>query len=291
VGNYLVFGEYPEDDSPKPALFLPQGIIRGRDISKVEPFDPTRVAEYVTHSWYQYEGGDQASLHPFRGETSPNYTGPAPPYEQLNTDGKYSWLKSPRYADEPMEVGPLARMLVAYVSGHVRVKTLVDGVLKALGVGPEALFSTLGRVAARGIETQVIAEKMDDWVDALAANMGTGELRIHDNSKWDPSSWPAEATGAGLHEAPRGSLSHWVNIRNGTIANYQCVVPSTWNAGPRDAKGRRGPYEEALLGTPVADPERPIEILRTVHSFDPCMACGVHVVDARRREICKVRAV
>jgi Ni,Fe-hydrogenase I large subunit len=291
VGNYLVFGEYPEDDTATPQLFIPQGIIRGRDLSKIETFDRAKVAEYVTHSWYRYEGGDAVSLHPLKGETSPNYTGPDPPYERLNTDSKYSWLKSPRYSDEPMEVGPLARMLVAYVSGHPRVKTLVDDTLKKLSVGPEALFSTLGRVAARGIETLVLAEKMRDWVDALAANMAAGELRIHDNSKWDPSTWPTEASGSGLHEAPRGALSHWVNIQKGTIANYQCVVPSTWNAGPRDAKGRRGPYEEALLDTPVADPERPIEILRTVHSFDPCMACGVHVVDARRRELAAVRAV
>ena len=291
VGNYLVFGEYPEDDTARPALFLPQGIIRSRDLSKVEPFDQTRVAEYITHSWYQYQRGDDTPLHPFQGETNPNFTGPNPPFERLDTDKKYSWLKSPRYGDEPMEVGPLARMLVAYVSGHARVKELVGAALSRLKVGPEALFSTLGRVAARGIETQVLAEKMGDWVDQLAANMGSGELRIHDNSKWDPSSWPADASGMGLHEAPRGALSHWVQIHNGTIANYQCVVPSTWNAGPRDAKDRRGPYEEALIGTPVADPARPIEILRTVHSFDPCMACGVHVVDAAHREIVSVRAV
>jgi len=291
VGNYLVFGEYPEDDTRQSRLFLPQGIIRNRDIFKVEPFDQSKVAEYITHSWYQYQGGDQAALHPFQGETSPNFTGPNPPFERLDTDKKYSWLKSPRYADEPMEVGPLARMLVAYASGHPRVKELVGAVLAKLQVGPEVLFSTLGRVAARGIETQVLAEKIEDWVDALAANMGSGELRIHDNSKWEPDSWPADATGAGLHEAPRGALSHWVQIHNGTIANYQCVVPSTWNAGPRDAKGRRGPYEEALIGTPVADPQKPVEILRTVHSFDPCMACGVHVVDAKGHEIVKVRAV
>jgi hydrogenase large subunit len=291
VGNYLVFGEYPEDDTAQSKLFLPQGIIRSRDISKVEAFDQAKVAEYITHSWYQYQGGDQAALHPFQGETSPNFTGPNPPFERLDTDKKYSWLKSPRYGDEPMEVGPLARMLVAYASGHPRVKELVGAVLAKLKVGPEVLFSTLGRVAARGIETQVLAEKMGDWVDALAANMGSGELRIHDNSKWEPDTWPADATGSGLHEAPRGALSHWVQIHNGTIANYQCVVPSTWNAGPRDAKGRRGPYEEALIGTPVADPQKPIEILRTVHSFDPCMACGVHVVDAKGHEITKVRAV
>jgi len=171
------------------------------------------------------------------------------------------------------------------------VKALVGAVLQKLGVGPEALFSTLGRVAARGIETQILAEKMGDWLTELAQNMGRRELRIHDNSKWEPSTWPAEATGAGFHEAPRGALGHWVHIKNGAIANYQCVVPSTWNAGPRDAKGNRGPYEQALLGTPVADPEKPVEILRTVHSFDPCMACGVHVVDAKRREVARVRAV
>jgi len=256
VGNYMVFGESPEDDTARPKLFLPQGIIRSRDISKIEPFDQTKIAEYITHSWYQYERGDETSLHPFQGETRPNFTGPNPPFERLDTDKKYSWLKSPRYSDEPMEVGPLARMLVAYVAGHARVKELVGTVLARLKVGPEALFSTLGRVAARGIETQVLAEKMDDWVDQLAANMGSGELRIHDNSKWEPATWPADASGAGLHEAPRGSLSHWVQIHQGTIANYQCVVPSTWNAGPRDAKGRRGPYEEALIGTPVADPQK-----------------------------------
>jgi [NiFe] hydrogenase large subunit/hydrogenase large subunit len=258
-------------------------------LSKLEPFDPKKVTEYVAHSWYQYQQGDATPLHPFQGETSPNYTGPTPPYERLDTDKKYSWLKSPRYADEPMEVGPLARMLVSYVAGHPRVKALVDGVLKNLGVGPEALFSTLGRVAARGIETQLLSEKLGDWVDGLAANMGEGDLRIHDNSKWEPGSWPADATGAGFHEAPRGSLGHWVHIQKGLITNYQCIVPSTWNAGPRDAKGRRGPYEEALLATPVADPQRPIEILRTVHSFDPCMACGVHVVDPARHELSHVR--
>jgi [NiFe] hydrogenase large subunit/hydrogenase large subunit len=291
VGNYLAYGEYPEDDSTRAQLFLPTGIIRARDLSRVEPFDPTKVTEYVTHSWYEYQKGDGASLHPYQGETMPNYTGPTPPYERLDTDKKYSWLKAPRYDGQPMEVGPLSRMLVSYASGHPRVKELVGAVLKQLNVGPETLFSTLGRVAARGIETQVLAERMEAWVDALAANMAAGELRIHDNSKWDPSTWPAEAMGAGFHEAPRGALGHWVHISNGTIANYQCVVPSTWNAGPRDAKGQRGPYEEALIGTPVADPQRPVEILRTIHSFDPCMACGVHVVDSERRELVQVRAV
>lgn len=293
VGNYLAYGEYPDDDTNSPTLFLPRGVIRGRDLSTVEPFDQTKVTEHVAHSWYQYQQGDTTALHPFQGETAPNYTGPTPPYALLgldsDTDKKYSWLKSPRYDGLPMEVGPLSRMLIAYASGHARVKELVGTVLKQLNVGPEALFSTLGRVAARGIETLVLAEKIEDWVTGLAGNMASGDLRIHDNAQWDPSSWPAEAMGAGFHEAPRGALGHWVSIRDGVIANYQCVVPSTWNAGPRDAKGQRGPYEEALIGTPVADLARPVEILRTVHSFDPCMACGVHVVDAQRREVARVR--
>jgi [NiFe] hydrogenase large subunit/hydrogenase large subunit len=290
VGNYMVFGEYPEDDGPDAPLFLPSGIIRGRDLSSVEALDPAKISEFVTHSWYEYPGGDGEALHPFQGETRPTYTGPDPPYDRLHTDGKYSWLKSPRYDGQPMEVGPLSRMLVAYVKGHERVRELVNGVLAALGVGPEALFSTLGRVAARGIETQVLVEKIDDWVAQLADNMGRGQLAIHDNSKREPSTWPSDCTGAGFHEAPRGALGHWVHIQNGEIANYQCIVPSTWNAGPRDASGQRGPYEEALIGTPVADPDQPIEILRTIHSFDPCMACGVHVLDARGREITRVRA-
>ncbi len=289
VGNYLVYGEYPEGDGASAPLFLPSGVIRNRDLAHVEKFDPSKITEHVKHSWYEYGGGDDAALHPFDGETRPHYTGPKPPFEHIDGDGKYSWLKSPRYDGLPMEVGPLARMLVAYASGHPRVKELVGAVLGKLGVGPEALFSTLGRIAARAIETQVLSEQIDRWLDVLAANMGGGDLRIHDNDKWDPSSWPAESSGAGFHEAPRGALGHWVHIKNGTIANYQCIVPSTWNAGPRDARGQRGPYEAALVGTPIADPTQPIEILRTIHSFDPCIACGVHVVDATGREITRVR--
>ncbi|NNF27252.1 MAG: nickel-dependent hydrogenase large subunit [Gemmatimonadetes bacterium] len=288
VGNYMSYGEYAEGDGPNAPMYLPSGIIRNRDLANVETLDPSLITESVTHSWYE-DGG--SPLHPYQGETNPNYTGPEPPYERLDTDGKYSWLKSPRYDGVPMEVGPLARMLVAYGRGHSRVQELVGGALSQLGVGPEALFSTLGRVAARGIETQVLAEKLDGWIDELAENMGRGDLRIADNSKWDPSTWPREATGAGMHEAPRGSLGHWVHIRDGQIANYQCIVPSTWNAGPRDAQGQPGPYEAALLGTPVADLEQPIEILRTVHSFDPCIACGVHVLDGKGHLRAKVRVL
>ncbi len=289
VGNYLVFGEYPLDDEADPDLFIKSGVIRNKDLSKVEKLDPSKITEQVAHSWYDYEGSETA-IHPSQGQTKPNYTGPEPPFERLDTANGYSWLKSPRYDGQPMEVGPLSRMLVNYAQGHEQVKALVDHVLTTLGVGPEALFSTLGRVAARGIETQILVDKIGDFVDELAANMGKGDLRIHDNSKWEPATWPKDSMGAGFHEAPRGSLSHWVHVKDGKIARYQCVVPSTWNAGPRDGEGAPGPYEAALVGTPVHDPEQPLEILRTVHSFDPCMACGVHVVEPGGREVARVKA-
>lgn len=291
VGNYLAYGEYPDVDLGDEDLYLPRGIIRGRDLSRVEPMDPARITEEVMHSWYRYSAGDEAALHPYDGETNPDYTGPRPPYDWLDTDEKYSWLKAPRYDGEPMEVGPLARMLVAYGSGHPRVRELVNGALAHLDVGPEALFSTLGRTAARGIETQLLVEKMGDWLDQLADNMGRRDFRIQDNARWDPASWPRETRGAGFHEAPRGALGHWVHIENGEIGNYQCVVPTTWNASPRDAAGLRGPYEEALLGTPMEDPTQPLEILRTIHSFDPCMACAAHVVDRTRGVETTVRVV
>ena len=292
VGNFLTYGEFPSDNSGKQeVLWLPRGAIIGKDLSKVYPVDEQKITEYVDHSWYEYSVGKGKGLHPLQGETKYKYTGPKPPYEFLNTDEKYSWVKSPRYTDLPMEVGPLARMLVAYASGHKQVKEAVDGVLAKLGVGPEALFSTLGRTAARGIETLLIVRQLPVWLDKLTNNMKSGDLAIHANEKWDPSTWPAEASGHGWHDAPRGALGHWIRIKDQKILNYQAVVPSTWNASPRDAKGQRGPYEAALVGTPVADPQRPLEILRTVHSFDPCLACAVHVVDAVGNEMVKVKAL
>lgn len=292
VGNFLAYGVFENDNESNTAnLWLPRGIIKNKDLSKVHPVDHTKITEYVTHSWYEYKEGDSKAKHPWEGETNFKYTGPKPPYEFLTTDKKYSWLKAPRYEDMPMEVGPLARMLVAYGSGHKRVKEVVDLVLSKLGVGPAALFSTLGRVAARGIETLVTAEMLSVWLGELIANIKKGDYKVHNGEKWEPSSWPKEAQGYGLHEAPRGALGHWVKIKNGKIENYQCVVPSTWNGSPRDAKGQKGPYESALIGTPVADPNKPVEILRTIHSFDPCMACAVHVVDSQRKEFVKIRVV
>ncbi len=285
LGNFLSYGDYPQGGIKDASrFFLPRGIILNRDLATVHPVDPANVAEYVTHSWYEYSDGDSAAKHPYAGETKPKYTGPKPPYQYLETDHKYSWLKTPRYQDQPMEVGPLSRMLIAYAFGHQEVKTLVDGALAKLNAQPAALFSTLGRIAARAIEAQLMARYVSKWIDELGTNLVVhGDLRVHNGDKWDPDTWPREAHGFGFHEAPRGSLAHWVQIEDKKIKNYQAVVPTTWNAGPRDAKGQRGAYEASLLKTPIADPERPLEILRTIHSFDPCLACAVHVVDARGR--------
>jgi Ni,Fe-hydrogenase I large subunit len=285
LGNFLSYGDFPTSTGD---LFLPQGVILDRDLATVHPVDQAKITEYIARSWYDYSDGDQTARHPWDGETMPNYTGPQPPYEFLETDQKYTWMKAPRYEEKAMEVGPLARMLVAYASGHAGVVAAVNSVLETLGAGPEALFSTLGRTAARGIETLVIAGQLGSWLDELAASMAEGNLKAFNGEKWDPATWPAEAQGFGPHEAPRGALGHWVKIKEGKIENYQCVVPSTWNCSPRDAGGQPGAYEASLLGTPLADPEMPLEILRTIHSFDPCMACGVHIVDTEGRELTRV---
>jgi [NiFe] hydrogenase large subunit/hydrogenase large subunit len=292
VGNYMSYGDYPMDNSPGTGnLFFPRGIIMGKDLANVMEVDEKKVAEYVTHSWYNYSVGDDRGLHPYDGETSNNFTGPKPPFEFLDTDAKYSWVKSPRYLDQPMEVGPLARVLVAYASGVPEVKAAVDYVLKTLNAPATVLFSTLGRTAARGVDALLLAQKSELWLDQLADNMGRGNLEVHNPEKWEPASWPKEARGFGYHEAPRGALGHWIRIENQKIANYQAVVPSTWNAGPRDPHGQMGPYEASLIGTPIADPEKPLEILRTIHSFDPCLACAVHVLDGKGTEIVKVKVL
>jgi len=290
VGNFLSYGEFPNDTvSNTENMWLPRGIILNKDLSTIHKVDHQKVTEYVTRSWYNYSGGDDKSRHPWEGETNYKYTGPQPPYEYLNTDEKYSWLKAPRYDDRAMEVGPLARMLVAYASGHKEVQDTVNYVLKTLGVGPAVLFSTLGRIAARGVETLVTAKKLPEWINQLATNMKNGDMKIHSGEKWDPSTWPSEAKGYGFHEAPRGSLGHWVKIKDQKIENFQIVVPGTWNGSPRDAKNQRGPYEEALIGTPVANREQPVEILRTIQSFDPCMACAVHVVVTSGNELIRIK--
>jgi hydrogenase large subunit len=291
--NYLSYGDLPTRGYNQPEYFkFARGAILDRNLNEVYPVngrDAEEIKEYIAHSWYSYTSGEASGLHPFDGETEFNYTGPKPPYEQLNVEGKYSWLKTPRWKDHPMEVGPLARLLVSYAKGSTEVKDVVNEALGRLGVPVTALFSTLGRTAARGLETRLVVHWMKGFYDDLMAQVKTGELSTFNRDRWEPSTWPATAQGVGLTEAPRGALAHWIRIKDGKIENYQLVVPSTWNASPRDAKGQRSAYEEALIGTKLANPEQPLEILRTIHSFDPCIACAVHLYDPDGKHLHQIK--
>jgi hydrogenase large subunit len=292
LGNFLTWGEFPGDNIHDESGYLvPRGVIQGRDLANViepDPKDFAQVQEFVTHAWYEYAGGDQTGLHPFQGETNLNYTGPNPPYDQLNVDGKYSWLKAPRWKGTPVEVGPLARVLMLYAKGHAQTRQLVETVLNTLNAPVEAVFSTLGRTAARAIETKVFVDALQGYYQDLLANIASGDTKTFNGERWDPLSWPSHAEGFGFTEAPRGALGHWVVIDGGKIANYQMVVPTTWNASPRDQQGQAGAYEASLVGTPLAVPDQPLEILRTIHSFDPCMACAIHTVDAQGNPLTEV---
>jgi hydrogenase large subunit len=291
--NYLSYGDLPTNGYADIAKFkFPRGIILNRNLAEVIPVDGhdiEQIKEFVTHSWYDYSVGDNTGLHPWSGETKLNYTGPKPPYNHLDVKAKYSWLKTPRWKGNPMEVGPLARLLVAFASGNQEVKEVVTSTLKTLNVPVAALFSTLGRTAARGLETKLIATWAKEFLAQFIANIKNGDTRMFNNEKWEPSTWPEEAKGVGMTEAPRGALAHWIVIKNEKIDNYQLVVPSTWNASPRDDKGNMSSYESALIGTPVKDPEKPLEILRTIHSFDPCIACAVHLYDEKGKYIHQIQ--
>ncbi|MGA2271603.1 MAG: nickel-dependent hydrogenase large subunit [Bryobacteraceae bacterium] len=291
LGNYMVYGDIPQNGIGDPEKFrFPRGIILNRDLSKVLPVDATdmnQVREEIAHSWYDYPAGKDA-LHPWEGVTEPHYSGPKPPYQQLDENGKYSWLKAPRWQGHAMEVGPLARMLVGYASGRAEFKDVVSEALSRLKVPATALFSTLGRTAARGLETRLAVRWLLAEYEHLIANLKSGDSATANNTSWEPATWPAEAKGFGFTEAPRGALGHWVHIKDRKIANYQIVVPSTWNASPKDGQGQHGAYEAALLNTPMADPQRPIEILRTIHSFDPCLACASHVIGPDGRKLAEV---
>jgi hydrogenase large subunit len=281
--NYMSFGDFPTNGYNNPDSFkMPRGVILNRDLSKIHTIDgadPAQIQEFVNNSWYDYSKGDKTGLHPWEGETKLNYTGPKPPYEHLDVTNKYSWVKTPRWKGYPMEVGPLSRMLVGYASGRADYKEVIESTLKALDVPVEALFSTLGRTAARGLETKLACDWALGFFQQLLDNIKNGDSRTQNNDKWEPESWPKTAKGFGMVEAPRGALSHFIVIEDKKIENYQLVVPTTWNAAPRDLEGKRSAFEESLIGTPVADPKVPLEVIRTIHSFDPCLACAVHVYD------------
>jgi hydrogenase large subunit len=284
LGNFLTWGEFPGENNSDVSQFLvPRAVILNRDLSHIEQPDPrdfARMQEFVSRSWYNYNGGNDKGLHPWKGETRFNYTGPKPPYDYLDVEKQYSWLKAPRWAETPMEVGPLARVLAMYAGGHEQTKELVNFILSSLNVPITAVFSTLGRTAARAVETKVFADAMRVYYDDLVAEIKAGNTKTFDDSKWEPTTWPLHAEGFGYMEAPRGALGHWIVIEGGKIKNYQMVVPTTWNGSPRDHKDQPGAYEASLVGHTLAKPEWPLEVLRTIHSFDPCMACAIHMIDA-----------
>ena len=288
VVNYLAVPDMPLDTKGT-SFDWPGGTIMNGDLATTRPiktFDEAyfreNVSECIAHSWYD---GDWTK-HPWEESTDPKYT-------TFQDSGKYSWVKSPRFDGKPMQVGPLAQVLVGFAQGHEPTvrwakKTLeTAGAVAGVKLGPEVLHSTLGRHAARMIRTCVISELAKKHWQLLATNIGKGDV-----ASFNPPTFPkGEQRGFGFHEAPRGTLSHWVVIRDGKIANYQAVVPSTWNAGPRDANEQPGPYEASLVGNPVADPEKPLELLRTIHSFDPCLACAVHTLDPEGKEIARVKVL
>ncbi|HZR10574.1 MAG TPA: nickel-dependent hydrogenase large subunit [Myxococcales bacterium] len=288
VRNYLAVPDLPLDTKGE-KFDMPGGTIFGGDLKTLKPITSfhdeyfrDNVAESVAHAWYEGSG----ELHPYEGETKPQYT-------DFDARGKYSWCKSPRFQGKPMQVGPSAEVLVAFASGHEPTKRWATKVLDTAGsiakvkLTPAVIESTLGRHAARAVRCAVLAELALKHWQLLVDNIGRGDTNI-----FNPPTFPkGEIRGFGFHEAPRGTLSHWAVIADGKIKNYQAVVPSTWNAGPRDGKGQPGPYEASLIGNPVADPQKPLEALRTIHSFDPCLACAVHTVDAEGREIARVKVL
>ncbi|HET7704924.1 MAG TPA: nickel-dependent hydrogenase large subunit [Thermoanaerobaculia bacterium] len=276
VTNYLSVPDLPLNTTST-EYDLPGGVIMNGDLSTYRPISGPNdefwrkgVTEDSTHAYYQKDG----ALHPWKGETDPNFT-------DFQDEGKYTWVKAPRFEGKPMQVGPLANMLAGYAAGNPLVKKYVGKALDTVSAiakikaGPEVLHSTLGRHAARAVRAAVLADLAGKHWQLLVDNILKGDTKT-----FNVPTFPKGAVeGVGFHEAPRGTLSHWVVVKNGTIENYQAVVPTTWNASPRDDKGVPGPYESSLLRNPIADAKHPLEVIRTIHSFDPCMACAVHTFD------------
>jgi len=297
--NLLAYGDFPivANDWSNENMMLPGGAIVDGDLSHVHDVDvrdPEQIQEFVDHSWYKYPD-ETKGLHPWDGiteshfELGPNAKGTKTNIEQIDENAKYSFVKAPRWRGNAMEVGPLARYVVAYARGREDIKDQVDGLLHDLGLPLTALFSTLGRTAARGLECSWAAHNMRVVYDNMLANLKAGDTATANMDMWEPKSWPGHVQGVGFSEAPRGALGHWLHIKDTKIENYQAVVPTTWNASPRDPAGNIGAYEAALLGTPMANPEQPLEILRTLHSFDPCLACSTHVMAADGQELTTVK--
>ncbi|MGI5951569.1 MAG: nickel-dependent hydrogenase large subunit [Brooklawnia sp.] len=286
MGGATYAGNPAEDATAEVVGGVTPGVILDGDLSTVHPFDPEKITEYISSAWYSYTDGD-VGLHPTRGETTVAYTGPKPPFDWLGDSDKYTWSKAPRYDDKPVQVGPMARVLLAYAQGHERTRELVAEVTEAAGVKPEQFNSTAGRAVSRGLEAVTTVEHLEEVFGRFVENLQKGDIDVFDATRWEPKSWPEQASGYSLVEVARGNLSHWVDVTDQKISHYQAVVPTTWLAGGRDAMGVQGPYEEALAGNgehPLVDSQQPLEVLRTIHSFDPCMSCGVHVLDTESGE-------
>lgn len=286
--SVLAYGSFPDiaNDYTNNSLMVPRGAVINGNFNEVLPvdlFDKNQVQEFVSHSWYTYPAGD-SGLHPFDGITDPDFRlGPATKGSQtdikeLDEKGPYSWIKTPRWRGHMMEVGPLARTLIAYHSKKENIVNEIDQICGRLHIPVTALCSTLGRIVCRAREARWAAQTMDYCLQKLIANLKNGDTDVVNTDKWDPAGWPNEAEGVGFDEAPRGALGHWVTIRNQRTAHYQCVVPTTWNAAPRSKEGLLGPYEAALMNTKMAVADQPLEILRTLHSFDPCLSCATHIL-------------
>ena len=297
--SVMSYGDIPDkaNDYSASNLLLPRGAIINGNLKEIHEIDltaPDQVQEYVTHSWYKY-ADETKGLHPWDGVTEPNFAlgantkGTRTAIESLDESAKYSWIKSPRWKGHAMEVGPLARYIIGYAQNNPEFKDPVDKLLSQLGLPLEALFSTLGRTAARGLEASWAAQKMRYFQDKLIANIKAGDQTTANIDKWHPETWPKSAKGVGFTEAPRGALGHWIVIEDSKIKNYQCVVPTTWNGSPRDANGNIGAFEAALMNTKVEVADQPLEILRTLHSFDPCLACSTHVMSPNGQEMANVK--
>ncbi|MCA1967507.1 MAG: nickel-dependent hydrogenase large subunit [Rhizobium sp.] len=297
--NVMSYGDVPEhaNDYSEASLKLPRGAIINGNLAEVLPIDhadPEQIQEFVAHSWYKYPD-ETKGLHPWDGVTEPHYElgpnakGTKTNIQELDESGKYSWIKAPRWRGHAMEVGPLARWIIGYAQNKAEFKEPVEKLLKDLDLPVSALFSTLGRTAARALESQWAGYQMRHFQNKLIANIKAGDSNTAFVDKWKPETWPKEVKGVGFTEAPRGALAHWIKIKDGKIENYQCVVPTTWNGSPRDLDGNIGAFEASLLDTPMANPEQPLEILRTLHSFDPCLACSTHVMSPDGQEMSKVQ--
>lgn len=297
----LSYGDLPiiENDYSAKNLMFPRGAMINGDLSKVHEVDlynPEEVQEFVSHSWFKYTD-ETKGLHPFDGVTEPNFDPTGPKFkgqktkiENVDETAKYSWIKAPRWKGNAMEVGCTARVVLGYLQEkqYPFYKQTVDKILADLGVPLTAVFSTLGRTACRGIETIYSCDLIRSEFNRLISNIKVGNTATANMEKWDPKTWPSACKGLGFVEAPRGALAHWAIIKEGKIANWQAVVPTTWNASPRDPKGQIGAYEAALMDTPLAKADEPLEILRTIHSFDPCLACSTHVMSPEGEELVKV---